>query len=69
MSQTTSGHIAHKGRVCPRCKRKDTIVFWKNNGVQATLTGTTHEVDRRTRPKCTACSSTFGRAQKFEVVR
>jgi len=65
----TSGHIAFKGKVCPVCNAKDSIVYWKNTGIQSRLDNSVREVSARCRPKCSKCGTVFKRGTKYDVIR
>ena len=65
----TDNHIVSKDRVCPKCKSKGSIVFWKNDGIQQDLSGHSREVMSKERPRCTRCGEMFDRNHKFEMIR
>ena len=62
-------HIEFKDKVCPNCQAKGSIIFWKDDGAQADLSGNKTKVAIRCLPKCSRCGKKFPRGQNFGVIR
>jgi len=62
-------HIVDKGRICPNCGKKDTIIYWKRKGHNLDLYGNKIDNMVRIKPTCTACKKTFSKGTLFKIVR
>jgi Zn ribbon nucleic-acid-binding protein len=63
------GHIVEKGRICPECSKKDTIIYWRRTGGNRDLFGNKIEDMVRIKPTCTACGTVFSKGTMFRSVR
>lgn len=62
-------HIVEKGRICPNCESKDTIIFWKKEGSNRDLYGNKIDNMKRIKPTCEKCGMVFSKGTLFRQIR